>query len=126
MTEYLPHGNYEGLADALDEVYHHLPEGPFRDAVVDVRTALKSAAEADNGETERARLKIAQDAFHVMRGLLEDLPYDKIGPEHIQILLTQAQQSLERGFASREASRRNDRAASGLKLSLALALCLTV
>jgi hypothetical protein len=126
MTEYLPHGNYEGLAGILDMLYERVPEGPFRDAVVEARTALKGAAEADNGETERARLKIAQEALRIVRDFAEESRYDTFGPEDFLELLNHAQESLERGFASKEASRRGDRGFSGRGLSIAVALCLAV
>ena len=124
MTEYIPHGNYEGLATALEEVWQNAPAGPFRDAAVEVHAALKRAAEAEDGETERARLKIAQEALVVLRDFQEQMGYDPFGPELMQELLADAQESLERGFASKEASRRGDRGFSRRGLSIAVALCL--
>ena len=125
MTEYRPQRDYDGLAIVLEEVYQKA-EGPMRDAVVALHTALRRAAQAEDADTELARLKNAQAALVVLRDFQEQMGYDTHGPERMQELLSRAQERLERGLPAETPSRRRGRSSFGPGLSLALALCLTV
>jgi hypothetical protein len=125
MTEYRPQRDYNNLAIVLEEVYQKA-EGPMRDAVVELHTALRRTAEAGDPDTELARLKNAQAALVVLRDFQEQMGYNTFTPERMQELLAQAQERLERGLPAETPSRRNDRGSSRRGLSIAVALFLTI
>jgi hypothetical protein len=130
MTEYQIKHDYNRTALVLEEAYPNV-KGPLLDVVAELHGILKRAATADNKDTELACLKNAQETLNVMQDLLEEqhqgAGHIHRSMERLQEILRDARYRVERGLPPDESMRgRESGASSGRRLSLALALCLTV